>query len=198
MEDVETLRIAITGGIGSGKSYVCRCLEQHGICVYDCDAAAKRLMRTSRTLRRQLTQLIGEDTYVDGQLNKAAVAGFLMQSEEHTQQVNAIVHPAVGRDFLRSGMTWMECAILFESGFERYVDKVVCVSAPIEVRIRRVMDRDGITREKTLEWMSRQLPQEEVLVRSDYEIINDGICDVGQQVAHLLERLSESSKTIDA
>ena len=95
-------------------------------------------------------------------------------------------------------MTWMECAILFESGFERYVDKVVCVSAPIEVRIRRVMDRDGITREKTLEWMSRQLPQEEVLVRSDYEIINDGICDVGQQVALLLERLSESSKTIDA
>ena len=193
------MRVAITGGIGSGKSYVCLCLAEHGIRVYDCDSSAKRLMRSSRTIRRQLTQLVGEDAYIDGKLNKAAIANYLMQSDEHTRRVNAIVHPAVGRDFLRSGMTWMECAILFESGFERYVDRVVCVTAPAEVRIQRVMARDGISREKALEWMSKQLPQEEVLARSDFEIINDGIRDVGQQVADLLAQFcgdaGDSSET---
>ena len=90
----ESLRIAVTGGIGSGKSYVCHLLEERGISVYDCDAAAKRLMRTSEDIRRQLTLLIGEDAYLEGHLNKAAVARFLMESQENTQKVNAIVHPA--------------------------------------------------------------------------------------------------------
>lgn len=97
------LRTAITGGIGSGKSFVCQLLQQRGIDVYDCDAAAKRLMRDSEPLRQQLTRLIGPDTYRDGQLNKAAVAAFMMQSEENTLAVNHLVHPAVFRDFLDSG-----------------------------------------------------------------------------------------------
>ena len=176
------VRIAITGGIGSGKSYVCRCLRRRGIDVYDCDAAAKRLMRESGLLRRQLTALIGDHAYVDGRLNKEAVAVYMMKSDEHTARVNAVVHPAVADDFLKSGMTWMECAILFESGFDRYVDKVVCVAAPEEVRIQRVMRRDGIPRDKVLEWMSKQLPQHEVMGRSDYVVVNDGDADVMQQL----------------
>ena len=72
------MKIGITGGIGSGKSYVCKRLSRYGIEVYDCDAAAKRLIRTSPVIRRKLTELIGPDTYIDGQLNKAAVAQFLL------------------------------------------------------------------------------------------------------------------------
>lgn len=190
------IRIAITGGIGSGKSYVCRSLERQGICVYDCDAAAKRLMRTSQTIRRRLIQLIGPHAYEGDVLNKAAIAAFLMRSEEHTRQVNAIVHPAVGRDFLRSGMKWMECAILFESGFERYVDRVVCVTAPVDVRVQRVMSRDGITEVKAREWMAKQLPQQEVLARSDFEIVNDGCHDIDEQVCHLLAELHLTAKPL--
>lgn len=185
----EPLRVAVTGGIGSGKSYVCHILEERGIRVYDCDAAAKRLMRTSEDIRRQLTLLIGEDAYLEDHLNKAAVARFLMESEENTQKVNAIVHPAVGLDFVLSGLEWMECAILFESGFDRYVDRVVCVTAPEKVRVSRVMRRDGISREAAYEWMRKQLPQQEVLVRSDYEIVNDGLRDVPTQIDRLLKIL---------
>lgn len=169
------MKIAITGGIGSGKSYVCRMLEQRGIRIYDCDSAAKRLMRTSPTLRQQLTELIGPDTYdSEGHLNKAEVARFLLLSEQNAQAIDAIVHPAVAQDFLQSGYQWMECAILFESGFDNLVDKVIVVTAPEEIRIERVMNRDGITREKALEWMHHQWSQEQVVEKSHYEIINDG------------------------
>lgn len=169
------MKIAITGGIGSGKSYVCRLLTQQGIEIYDCDNAAKRLMRTSDTIRTSLTQLIGPDTYnADGTLNKAEVARFLLQSEQNAQAIDNIVHPAVAHDFQQSRYQWMECAILFESGFERLVDRVIVVTAPESLRIERIMRRDGITREKALEWIHRQWDQERVRQLSDYEIINDG------------------------
>ena len=182
--------MAITGGIGSGKSYVCRLLEQQGITVYDCDAAAKRLMRTSATLRQQLCQLIGNDAYNSDGLNKAAVARFLLASDDNARAIDAIVHPAVAQDFIRSGYDWMECAILFESGFDRLVDFIVCVDAPAEVRMRRVMERDGITADKTAEWMGRQWPPEEVRRRSHFVIVNDGIADLDQQIATLLDKLN--------
>ena len=179
------MKIGITGGIGSGKSYVCKRLERLGIEVYDCDASAKRLIRTSPYIYKELTALIGPDTYVDGQLNKAAVAQFLLQSEENANAIDAIVHPAVFRDFEESGMQWMESAIMYESGIYRLVDKVIVVTAPAEVRIQRVMRRDHITREKVLQWMRHQLPQQEVLSRADYEIINDGKTDIDAQLSRL-------------
>ena len=175
------MKIGITGGIGSGKSYVCRRLEARGITVYDCDAAAKRIIRTSPDIRRQLTELIG-------QLNKAELARFLLASEANALAVDAIVHPAVFRDFEESGLLWMESAILFESGAFRLVDKSIIVSCPDETRIQRVMQRDGISREKVLEWMSRQLPQEEVRKRADFEIINDGIADIDKQLNKILRK----------
>lgn len=169
------MRYAITGGIGSGKSYVCHLLKQHGIEVYDCDAGAKRLMATDTTLQQRLTELIGPDTYVDGRLNKPRVAQFLLASEENKQAINRIVHPAVIADFYASGMDWMESAILYEAHLEDKVDRVVCVVAPEEVRIERIMQRDGITRERALEWIRSQMPQEEMAERADYVICNDGI-----------------------
>ena len=189
MEKACLTKVAITGGIGSGKSYVCERLRQHGIDIYDCDAAAKRLMRTSKKLIASISQLVGEDAYSDGKLNKAAIARFMMESEDNIQKINQLVHPVVGRDFIRSQMRWMECAILFESGFQRYVDKVVCVTAPKETRIRRVMERDGIAREKVLEWMGKQLPQHIVAQRSDFVIVNDEVANVDEQVEMLLTQL---------
>ena len=184
------MKIGIAGGIGSGKSYVCKRLQLRGIEVYDCDAAAKRLMRTSPELRQRLTRLIGPDCYRGFLLNKAAVARFLLASDENAQAVDAIVHPAVFRDFEESGLQWMESALMYESGIYRLVDRVVVVTAPEEVRIQRIMLRDGITREKALEWIHRQWPQETVRQRADYEIVNDGEADIDAQIDDLLNTVA--------
>ena len=189
----KALKTGIAGGIGSGKSYVCKLLAQRGIEVYDCDAAAKRLIRTSPDIRQQLTELIGPETYQeDGSLNKAVVAHFLLESETNAKAIDAIVHPAVFHDFEESGSLWMESAIMFESGAYQYVDRVVLVTAPEEVRIQRVMQRDGISREKVLEWLQRQWPQDEVRRRADYEIVNDGQADLPSQIERLLVSLDVS------
>lgn len=194
------MKTGITGGIGSGKSYVCRLLAERGITVYDCDSTAKRLMHTSPILRQQLTNLIGPETYQpvnrgtgkdEWQLNKAAVAQFLLASEENAHAIDAIVHPAVFRDFEESGLQWMESAILFESGINQLVDRVIVVTAPEEVRINRIMQRDGINREKAMEWIGRQWPQEEVRRRADFEIINDGTANLNQQINLILEQCNK-------
>ena len=185
------MKIGITGGIGSGKSYICQRLKTRGIEVYDCDSAAKRLIRTSDSIRRQLTQLIGEDTYIGESLNKVAVARFLLASERNAHAIDHIVHPAVFQDFMDSGMQWMESAILYESGINKLVDRVIVVTAPLEIRIQRVMQRDGITRENVEQWMQRQWSQEEVRKRADYEIVNDGIADIDAQIDIILEKIKE-------
>jgi len=179
------MKIGIAGGIGSGKSYVCRRLEARGMTVYDCDAAAKRLIRTSPQLQQQLTDLIGS-------IDKAAISRFLLASKENAQAINDIIHPAVFQDFLDSGMEWMESAIMYESGIYQLVDKVVVVTAPEELRIQRIMQRDGISREKALQWIHRQWPQEQVKALADYEIVNDGIADIDSQIDLLLHRLFQN------
>jgi dephospho-CoA kinase len=186
-----SLRVAITGGIGSGKSYVCRRLERHGIRVYDCDTAAKRLMRDSDELREALRQLVGDEVYVGNVLQKPVMARFLLKSEANKQAVNDVVHPAVARDFEESGYTWLESAILFDSGFDMRTrfDYIICVTAPLEVRIRRVMKRDGISRQQALDWIQRQLPQDEVRARSDFEIVNDGKANIEKQIETIIKQI---------
>ena len=190
------MKIGIAGGIGSGKSYVCQRIRQQGFEVYDCDDAAKRLIRTSPEIRQQLTALIGPGVYTDVEgeavLNKAVVAKFLLTSESNAQAIDRIVHPAVFKDFIESGLQWMESALMFESGIYKLVDKVVAVMAPKEVRIRRVMERDHISREKVLEWMNRQMDQKEIIHRADYVIINDGETDIDQQLENIIRQCNRS------
>ncbi len=170
----------ITGGIGSGKSYVCNKLKKCGFKIYDCDQHAKRLMLESQTIRDGLIALIGNDAYFDdGHLNKAAVAEFLLRDKKNNQAINAIVHPIVAQDFLLSGMSWMESAIYFESHFgKRFTFErrpiVICVTAPLEVRILRIMKRDCISHIKAEEWITRQMSQEEKCSLSDFIIDNNG------------------------
>lgn len=187
------MKIAITGGIGSGKSFVCRELQRRGIDVYDCDAAAKRLMRSDVELQQRLRRLVGEDVYsADGTLQKPVLARFLLASEANKLAVNDVVHPAVARDFEQSSFDWLESAILFESGFihRTHFDKVVCVTAPEQVRVERVMARDHIDRSKALAWIHAQMPQQDIVIRSDYEIVNDGPSDVAEQVERLLQQFA--------
>ena len=186
------MRVGIAGGIGSGKSFVAKRLALRGIEVYDCDAAAKRLMRTSPELRRQLIALIGPDAYDGDQLNKSVVSRFLLASEDNQYALNAIVHPAVFDDFIASGQQWMESAIMYESGADRYVNCVIVVTAPLEVRLERIMRRDAISRAQALQWIGCQWPQEDVRQKADYEIVNDGHADIDEQINYIIEKLSNN------
>lgn len=191
------MKIAITGGIGSGKSYVCRLLEQRGIEVYDCDAAAKRLMRTSDKLQQQLKALVGDAVYsADGVLQKPVLAEFLLASEANKLAINDIVHPAVADDFAASGKQWLESAILFESGFDRRIafDHIVCVTAPRQVRIQRIVQRDNITPQRAAEWIDVQMSLQEVAQRSDFCIQNDGESDLQAQIDNVLRQISINNK----
>lgn len=193
------LKVGITGGIGSGKSYVCRKLQEMGCPVYCCDNEARRLMLEDNDIKQELGRLLGQDAYLpDGALNKSGLAGYLFASEEHARQVNAIVHPRVKRDFLqwavrqRRPIVFMESAILLEARFEDVVDKVVLVSAPRPLRTERAMARSGLSQADVEERMSRQWDEERLRARADAEIINDGTADVDGQLKNILEQLERN------
>lgn len=184
--------IAITGGIGSGKSFVCDILRRRGFGVYDCDAAAKRLMATDKDLQRELSQLVGNGVYSNSVLQKSVLAQFILESEDNKQAVNHIVHPAVAADYLSSGCQWLESAILFDANFDQRVtfDIIIGVVAPDEVRTERIMTRDGISREQALQWIGCQMPQETVARLCDYIISNGTGDDVEAQVEDICMKLN--------
>lgn len=190
------IRLGITGGIGSGKSYVARLLSESGFPVYDTDSHAKRLMREHLSLRRQLAALLGEEVYLNGQLNKLLLAEYLFAGPENAARINAIVHPVVLLDFqewaLRHSaaeIVIMECAILYESGFWKNVDKVLMVYAPEEVRLQRAMQRDGATEAQIRSRMCAQAGEEEKCRRADFVICNDGLSPLQPQLQGLIDEL---------
>ena len=183
---------AITGGIGSGKSFVCSLLKSRGIDVYDCDVAAKRLMACDEQLQDQLQQLVGKEVYLNGVLQKRVLAAYLLKSEHNKQAVDEVVHPAVAADYLSSGCQWLESAILFDANFDQRVtfDIIIGVVAPDEVRTERIMTRDGINREQALQWIGCQMPQETVARLCDYIISNGTGDDVEAQVEAICMKLN--------
>jgi len=190
--------IAITGGIGSGKSVVSKLLRVMGYMVYDCDERARWVMTHDEVLRRQLIELFGTDTYLPSAneewvLNKPYLSGKIFGDAEALAQMNACVHPAVGRDLLNQYKKqerpfFFESAILYESGFDHIVPptEVWTVSAPLELRIERAMLRDHTTRERILNRINSQLAQEEKEQRADHIIYNDLEHSLIAQVNHLL------------
>ena len=196
------ISFAITGGIGSGKSYVSALLEQRGIPIYNADNEAKRLMVTDEVIHRGLVSLLGEDVYQDGNLNKQLLAGYLFADPLHAARINAIVHPRVKADFYRwkeqqsdQPVVGMECAILFESGFDDTVDQIVMVYAPLELRVERAMQRDTATREQILARISAQMDDEEKRRKSDFVILNDGSKPLGEQLDKVLTALQQGNKS---
>ena len=172
------LKIGVTGGIGSGKSTVCRLFAARGIAVYDTDAAAKRLMAEDAALRRAIEARFGEESYQEGALNRPWLARQVFGDEAALQALNRLVHPAVIADFERwateqqSAYVVVESAILYEAGLDRAVDKVVAVLAPERLRIERAMQRDGATEEQIRSRMAVQLSDEELHRRADVALVN--------------------------
>jgi dephospho-CoA kinase len=193
------ISIAITGGIGSGKSYVSALLQAGGIPIYNTDDEAKRLMLSDEGIRRDLMALLGEEVYRDGALNKPLLASYLFADSSNAARINGIVHPRVKEDFLRwvklhtqKEIVGMECAILFEAGFEDAVDAVVMVYAPEDIRLERAMKRDSATEAQIRARMKAQISDEEKCRKSDYVIHNDGTLSLENQLSALVGQLKKS------
>ena len=192
------IRIGITGGIGSGKTYVCQLFQQRGIPIYHCDDEAKRLMTESPVIRRRITQLLGADAYTPSGLNKPLIARYLFADQRHAERINRIVHPVVRQDFIQwtkqqqdAPIVVQECALLFESGFQDTVDVTVEVYAPLHLRLQRAVQRDQATPEQIQARMAQQMDEEEKRQRADFCILNDGTTDLDAQLDQLLKQIAE-------
>ena len=195
---MSVIKIGITGGIVSGKSFFSSRLKEYGIPVFDSDSEAKKLMLVSPFIVSSLKSLLGDNVYIDGKLNKSLIADYIFSSPTNAHKINSIVHPCVKKEFLswvnehfNSGnrIVAIESAILLESGFDDIVDKVVTVHAPLELRISRVMKRDHTSREKVLERINSQMSDDERNQRADFVIENDGLTPLDEQIERLFSIL---------
>ncbi len=174
------ITVAITGGIGSGKSTLCDAFARAGVPIYNTDIEAKRLMNEDTKLREAIIEEFTTEAYSSEGLNRQYMSKVVFSSAERLTRLNSIVHPAVMRDFdmwrmmHSEGMPYviLECAILFESGFDKCVDLSVAVLAPEELRVMRVVNRDGVTVEEVRSRMAAQLSEEELNERADYTVVN--------------------------
>ncbi len=191
-------RVGITGGIGSGKTTVCRLFADLGVPVYDSDRAAKRLMVEDRVLSAGIRGLLGPGAYhPDGTLDRRSIAERVFRDPLLLDRLNRLVHPAVFRDVERwerelpvCAYTLRESALLFESGGFRQVDCVVVVVADLETRIARVMHRDKGSREEVLARMNRQWPQARKSLLADFILVNEGSSPPAAAVADLHRQLT--------
>lgn len=190
--------VAITGGIGSGKSYVSAMLEERGIPVYNADTESKQLTLSNAKIRNKLIALLGEEVYANGELNKPMLASYLFASTENAVRINGIIHPVVKEDFKRwltnhaeKDITAFESAILYEAGFEDTVDAVLMVFAPRELRLERAMKRDKVTREQIEVRMDAQMSEEEKCRRADFVVYNDGTLPLDEQLTSVINLLKK-------
>ena len=195
------ISIAITGGIGSGKTYVSNMFQERGVPIYNADTEAKRLMVQDEVIRKELIALVGEEVYQGTELNKPLLASYLFSSAEHVQQINSIVHPRVKADFVEwlkarreYAVAGIESAILFEAGFRDSVDSVIMVSAPEELRLARAMKRDGATEQQIRSRMSAQMNEDEKIKMADFVIYNDETKPLDEQISFILQILKTSKK----
>lgn len=199
------LRVGITGGIGSGKSTVCAIFESLGIPVYYADAETKQLYTKNSGLKAAVINAFGPDVYLNGNLDRAKLAGIVFSNKEKLNQLNQIVHPFVIQDFedwckLQSQKQYVikEAAIMFESGSYKQLDVIIGVVAPDDVRIERTMKRDGLSREEVIQRMNKQMPTDELVKRCHFIIENNGHESLILQVLNIHKQLLELSTKADS
>jgi dephospho-CoA kinase len=190
------LKVGITGGIGSGKTVVCRILEAMGYPVFYSDLEAKIIMNNHPEVRRFLIERVGADAYVNGELNRVFLAERFFSNPELLADVNRLVHPLVRKSFVdfaknneTSKLVFNEAAILFETGAFKQFDAIVLVTANEQTRIRRVMNRDGIGESEVIKRMSNQWSDEQKRALTEFEIDNNEDSHLLAQVEEVVVRL---------
>lgn len=193
------IKVGITGGIGSGKTTVCRIFEVLGVPVYYADIRAKEILETDKPVIKKVKELLGDSVYdAQNTLDRKRVAEIVFNFPEILEAYNAIIHPVVMEDAAR----WMkkhqhfsyvikEAALLFEAGSYKELNYIICVTAPEAVRIARVMQRDHSTKEAVLARMQNQWPDEDRIERSDFIIYNDGATPLLPQVVDIHKKLMD-------
>ena len=194
------LKVGLTGGIGSGKSTVAQIFEVLGIPVYYADIAAKKIMNEDEGLRLAITKIFGEQAYTNDILDRKYISSIVFSDPAKLQQLNSLVHPATKKD----GETWMqkqtnpyaihEAALIFEAKVSDRLDHVIGVSSPIELRIKRAVERDKVSREEVLKRMDQQLDEEVKMSKCDFVLINDEQQLLIPQVLELHKKLIDLSK----
>ncbi len=195
------LKVGITGGIGSGKTTVCKIFEVLGIPVYYADDRAKELMQTDLKLIASVKEIFGEKAYSSGKLNRAYISSKVFANKQLLAKLNGVVHPAVAYDtelwmsqFEDLPYVLKEAALIFESSMHRHLDKIICVLAPIEERIRRLKERDNASYEEITARMKNQMSDERKADLSDYVIRNDSRHKLIPQVLTIHHILMELDK----
>lgn len=190
------IKVGLTGGIGSGKSYASEVFKKLGIPVFSADRVAKELINTQPAIKKELVDYFGSDIYLkNGGIHRKKLADLIFNNNIALQKVNSIIHPAVRTEFQiwadkqKSSYVIQEAAILFENKQESHFDKIITVTAPIETRINRVMQRDGSQRELVLQRINNQLEDKIKMEKSDFIIYNDGIKLILPQVISIHEKL---------
>ena len=196
-------QIGLTGGIGSGKTTVAKIFEHAGYRVYYADTRAKALYDEDQTLKAALIDLLGAEIYdSNGQLDKKRFGGLIFNDKQLLNSVNALVHPAVARDFERwivetpsdysHSFVLKEAAILFEAGSHRQADGVICIYAPKSIRLQRVQARDQVEASAVLARMRNQWPDQQKVLASDFIIYNDGQHPLIPQVMQAIDFFQQS------
>jgi dephospho-CoA kinase len=174
------IKVAVTGGIGGGKSLVCTVFEKLGIPVFYADRSAKELMDSDKNIKDELISYFGTEIFDENnKLQRGKLADIIFKNKTALLKVNGIVHPVVRKEFdewakiQTTPYVIEEAAIVFESGHAQFFDKIISVTAPLELKIERVMRRDCITREKVLDRLKNQDSDEKKNERADFIIVND-------------------------
>ena len=174
-------KVGVTGGIGSGKSLVCKIFRCLNVPVFSADDEAKALLETDSEIRLVLTGFFGKELYLSGKLNKQMLSDIIFNDRKNLEIVNNAVHPAVLERFTewctcqtKSAYVIMEAAIIFETGTDSFLDKVVNISAPEAIRIERVCKRDSVSKEKVIERINNQFTEKERKKMADINLVNDG------------------------
>ena len=188
--------IGLTGGIGSGKTTIANYFEENGVPVYIADDGARNVMQ-SEYIIKEIKTTFGEDLFENNILNRAKLAEIVFNNADKLTQLNAIVHPAVKKDFelwLSKNKSYpyviYEAAILFESGRYKECDVIITVTAPEEIRIERVLKRDNTTREQVLSRMQMQWKDEKRISRSNFVINNTNLKIAKEEVVKILKILN--------
>ena len=191
--------VALTGNIGSGKSTVAKMFKKLSVPVYNSDKEAKKLMQSSKKVRTAIMALLGDEAYVDKKLNRKYIAQKVFENKELLGRLNGIVHPVVRKDFIKwakkqkSPYVIQESAIIFENGLQDFYDKIVLITAPKEIRVKRVMERDQVSQPEILARMGSQWDDERKKDLSDFVIDNISLKETRLKVQEVHKHLLDLS-----
>jgi dephospho-CoA kinase len=191
------LKVGITGGIGSGKSIVSKIIETLGFPVFNSDQVSKDLVNTDPEIKAGLIELFGKEIYSKDGVNKPLLAKIIFSDDKALTKVNALIHPKVRQAFTdfaentSSPIVFNEAAILFETGANKQLDEMILVTAPEELRIKRVMSRDGVSEDEVKQRMNKQWSDDKKIELADFVLINDDKEPLLKQVVDVLSNLSK-------